>query len=176
MREVRQTVFASTRSMLRESLLGRYVATPLSRIANRVGGGLWPGPESRSNAARARALTLIDVTTHNAGATPPKFETVMSQVVSAAQFSEPTFERLRRIMFPGEVRIPWGASPATVGIPHRKLWEFCYILRAAEQHGRLKPGLSAVGFGVGQEPIPAALARFGLSILATDLDATLTNP
>src|SRR5262249_3893247 len=51
-----------------------------------------------------------------------------------------------------------------------KLWEFCYILRAAEQHGLLKPGRSALGFGVGREPIPAVLAAVGLSVLATDLD------
>jgi 2-polyprenyl-3-methyl-5-hydroxy-6-metoxy-1,4-benzoquinol methylase len=167
MREVRQSVFGS---MLRKALRRRYVAAPLNRIVDRVGPGLWLGPEARANAMRARALTLVDVTTHNAGATPPRFETVVSQVVSAAQFSEPTFERVRRIMFPGAVRIPWGATPAAIDVPHRKLWEFCYILRGAEQHGKLKPGLSAVGFGVGQEPIPAALARFGLSILATDLD------
>jgi hypothetical protein len=171
MREINQSVFGTMRQVLREALRGRYVATSLNRIARRIGGGLWPDSQARGNAARARALTLVDVTTHNAGATPPTFETVVSQVVSAAQFSEPTFERVRRIMFPREVRIPWGASPATIDIPHRKLWEFCYILRAAEQYGKLKPGLSAVGFGVGQEPIPAALARFGLSILATDLDA-----
>jgi hypothetical protein len=77
---------------------------------------------------------------------------------------------MRRIMFPGEARIPWGAQEAPAAVPHRKLWEFCYILRAAEQHGRLEPGMSAVGFGVGQEPIPAALASRGLSVLATDLD------
>jgi hypothetical protein len=148
------------------------LATPLYRIAHRVGGGLWPGSEARAVAARARALARVDVRTHNAGATAPTFETVVSQVVSAGQFAEPTFERVRRSMFPREVRIPWGSSHATVDVPHRKLWEFCYILRAAEQHGRLEPGLSAVGFGVGQEPIPAALARFGLSVLATDLDAS----
>jgi SAM-dependent methyltransferase len=130
------------------------------------------GSETRADAARARALDMVDVTAHNAGATPPRFERVVSQVVSAAQFSEPSFERVRRIMFPREVRIPWGASHATVDVPHRKLWEFCYILRAAEQHGRLEPGLSAVGFGVGQEPIPAALARSGLSVLATDLETS----
>jgi hypothetical protein len=94
----------------------------------------------------------------------------VSQVVSAAQFSEPAFERMRRIMFPNEARIPWGAQEAPAAVPHRKLWEFCYILRAAEQHGRLEAGMSAVGFGVGQEPIPAALASRGLSVLATDLD------
>jgi 2-polyprenyl-3-methyl-5-hydroxy-6-metoxy-1,4-benzoquinol methylase len=148
------------------------LATPLHRIASRVGEGPWPSAKARADLARARALASVDVTAHNAGATTPTFERVVSQVVSAAQFSEPAFERMRRVMFPRDVRIPWGANHATVDVPHRKLWEFCYILRAAEQHGKLEPGLSAVGFGVGQEPIPAALASFGLSVLATDLDAS----
>jgi hypothetical protein len=120
---------------------------------------------------RAKALARVDVSRHNAGGEPPTFEEVVSQVVSAAQFTEESFDRIRRLMFPGAVTIPWGMTEATVTVPHRKLWEFCYIIRAAEQHGKLEPGSSAVGFGVGQEPIPAALARFGLSVLATDLDA-----
>jgi SAM-dependent methyltransferase len=124
-----------------------------------------------ATADRARALARIDVSGHNAGRTPPTFDEVVSQAVSAAQFADPSFERLRRVMFPGAVTIPWGATHASVTVPHRKLWEFVYVLRAAEQHGKLEPGLRAVGFGVGQEPIPAVLARFGLSVLATDLDA-----
>jgi 2-polyprenyl-3-methyl-5-hydroxy-6-metoxy-1,4-benzoquinol methylase len=162
MKGARQRVFES---MLR----------PLSgRIGNKIR-GLRPGSKTRAVVARARALDRVDVSFHNAGATPPTFERVVSQVVSAAQFSEPAFQRLQRVMFPREFRMSWGASHATVDVPHRKLWEFCYVLRAAEQYGRLKPGLSALGFGVGQEPIPAALASCGLSVLATDLDASVAE-
>ena len=132
---------------------------------------LVPAAAAMPTVNRAHALARVDVSRHNAGGTPPTFAEVVSQVVSAAQFAEPSFERLRRVMFPGAVTIPWGSTHASVTVPHRKLWEFVYVLRAAEQHGRLEPGLRAVGFGVGQEPIPAALARFGLSVLATDLDA-----
>jgi 2-polyprenyl-3-methyl-5-hydroxy-6-metoxy-1,4-benzoquinol methylase len=131
-----------------------------------------PGGETRALTARARALALVDVTSHNAGSTPSTFEALVSQVVSAAQFSEPSFKRLRKVLFPQDVRVAWGSEQATIDIPHRKVWEFCYILRAAEQHAKLQPGLTAVGFGVGQEPLPAALAKFGLSVLATDLDAS----
>jgi hypothetical protein len=123
-------------------------------------------------AARARALASVDVSAHNAGGEPPTFDPVVSQVVSAAQFSHPSFERVRRMMFPGAATIPWGSSITAVEVPHRKLWEFCYILRAAEQHGLLEQGRRAVGFGVGREPIPAVLASRGLSVLATDLDAS----
>ena len=122
--------------------------------------------------ARAAALNRIDVSVQNAGSTAPTFAHVASQVVSAAQFVDPSFERLCRIMFPDAVTIPWGHSHATVAVPHRKLWEFVYVMKAAEQHAKLESGGGrALGFGVGQEPIPAALARHGLSVLATDLDA-----
>jgi 2-polyprenyl-3-methyl-5-hydroxy-6-metoxy-1,4-benzoquinol methylase len=145
-----------------------------TRIGGLVSGlrdRLPPGGETRALTARARALALVDVTSHNAGSTAPTFEALVSQVVSAAQFSESSFKRLRKVLFPRDVRVAWGSEQATIDIPHRKVWEFCYILRAAEQHDKLKPGLTAVGFGVGQEPLPAALAKFGLSVLATDLDA-----
>ena len=113
----------------------------------------------------ATALALVDVSPHNAGASCPTFDEVVSQVVSASQFSHPDFQRLQRMIFPGP-------ALATVAMPHRKVWECVYLLRAAEQHGILEPGRRAVGFGVGQEPIPAALADAGLTVLATDLDVT----
>ena len=116
------------------------------------------------------ALDLVDVSAHNAGTSPPNFNTIVSQVVSASQFTHPDFKRLLRTIFPGPVTIPWGYSEATVIVPHRKVWEFVYILRAAEQNGRLEPDRRAVGFGVGHEPIPAGLAQVGMTVLATDLD------
>ena len=51
---------------------------------------------------------------------------------------------------------------------HRKLWEWCEILQAAQDAGVLEPGRSAVGFGVGVEPLPALLAHLGLTVVATD--------
>ena len=98
------------------------------------------------------------------------FDHVVSQVVSASQFSQPDFSRLAHAMFPSGVRIQWGSTDANVVVPHRKTWELVFILRAAEQYGKLVPNCRAVGFGVGQEPIPAFLASLGLSVLATDLD------
>jgi hypothetical protein len=123
-----------------------------------------PGGEHRVTAAAA-ALALVDVSAHNAGASCPTFDHVVSQVVSASQFFHPDFERFQRMLFPGQ-------ALATVTMPHRKVWEGVYVMRAAEQHGILEPGRRAVGFGVGQEPIPAALAQAGLTVLATDLDVT----
>ncbi len=122
-------------------------------------------------AKRARAAARIDVSKHNAGGAAPTFDQVVSQVVSAAQFSHPEFERLRGMMFP-EAGAHSQNPQRLAESPHRKLWEFCYILRAADQHGRLEPGRQALGFGVGREPIPAALASLGLTVLATDLEAS----
>jgi len=115
------------------------------------------------------ALARVDVTEHNRGFTPPTFDTLVSQVVSASQFAHADFERLRRVMYPGVVVLPWGSSPGTAA--HRKVWEFVYVLRAAEQEAVLAAGRRALGFGVGREPLPAALAKHGLSVLATDLGA-----
>lgn len=118
-------------------------------------------------------LDRVDVSAHNAGATPPTFDRLVSQVVSAAQFAHDDFERLRQVLFPHRVVLPLGQAGEA---PHRKLWEYVYVLRAAEQHGLLEPGRRALGFGVGREPIPAALARYGLSVVATDLANEADEP
>ena len=51
---------------------------------------------------------------------------------------------------------------------HRKVWEWCYILQALETHGLARPGSSAIGFGVGTEPLVSALVSRGVRVLATD--------
>jgi hypothetical protein len=51
---------------------------------------------------------------------------------------------------------------------HRKYWEWIYILNTALNNGICVPGKYALGFGVGQEPLPAAFTKFGVRITATD--------
>jgi hypothetical protein len=51
---------------------------------------------------------------------------------------------------------------------HRKCWEWCFILEALRQSGSIRAGSTGIGFGVGQEPTVAALASFGIRVLATD--------
>jgi hypothetical protein len=53
---------------------------------------------------------------------------------------------------------------------HRKQWEFCYIAQALFERGLLQVGRSGLGFGVGQEPLPALFASLGCSVVATDQD------
>ncbi len=52
--------------------------------------------------------------------------------------------------------------------PHRKTWEFAYILALLESKGMVAPGHSGLGFGTGREPLPSVLARAGVSVMASD--------
>ncbi len=115
-------------------------------------------------------LASVDVSEHNQGLPPPTFGHVVSQVVSASQFTDPNFVRLRHDVYPMGVHLPTGGTPGIA--PHRKVWEYVYVLRAAEQHGLLEPGRRALGFGVGTEPLPAALAKYGIAVVATDQEDT----
>ncbi|MCR9294966.1 MAG: methyltransferase domain-containing protein [bacterium] len=55
-------------------------------------------------------------------------------------------------------------------MPHRKLWEHCFILQALYERGLLNEGRRGLGFAVGQEVLPALMAQLGCEILASDLD------
>jgi 2-polyprenyl-3-methyl-5-hydroxy-6-metoxy-1,4-benzoquinol methylase len=52
---------------------------------------------------------------------------------------------------------------------HRKVWEFVYIAQALWTKGKMKAGMSGLGFGCGNEPLPSLFAKFGVAILGTDL-------
>lgn len=54
---------------------------------------------------------------------------------------------------------------------HRKKWEFAFVTDVAEHYIRSMEleSLSAIGFGVGSEPIPAWFASRGIKVIATDL-------
>lgn len=49
---------------------------------------------------------------------------------------------------------------------HRKQWEFVTILEVLED--KLKPGTTALGFGVGTEPLTSYFASKGIKVTATD--------
>lgn len=51
---------------------------------------------------------------------------------------------------------------------HRKQWEFYFIVQALYERGMLEPGKRALGFGVGQEPLPALFASRGAGVVASD--------
>lgn len=86
---------------------------------------------------------------------PPSLQAPVTQLCTEGQFREPEFADWCRAL---------DLAPAH----HRKVWEFCYILAVLDAQGVLKPGARALGFGVGQEPVPALLAKRGLTVVATD--------
>lgn len=51
---------------------------------------------------------------------------------------------------------------------HRKQWEFGYILHHLLERGVITPEARGLGFGVGMELLPAAFARMGSHIVASD--------
>ena len=51
-------------------------------------------------------------------------------------------------------------------IYHRKIWEDCFALQAIWEAGLLRPGVSALCFGAGEEPLPSYLASCGVDVLA----------
>ncbi len=87
----------------------------------------------------------------------PNLQRPVSQAVTAAQCTDPVYTH-----WCGVIR----EEPKL----HRKQWEFVYVLQALEVRGMLAPGRRGLGFGVGREPLVAALAARGCSLLATDLE------
>lgn len=53
---------------------------------------------------------------------------------------------------------------------HRKMWEFCYITQQLYSHGAMSDGKRGLGFGCGEEPLSSLFAKYGASVVATDLD------
>ena len=86
---------------------------------------------------------------------PPRLSRPTSQLCTASQFDEPDYAA-------------WCATIAEAPRPHRKQWEFCWILAALRAADAIRPGARALGFGVGTEPIPAMLASHGVEVVATD--------
>ncbi len=86
----------------------------------------------------------------------PSLTAPVSQLCTASQFAEPAYAR-------------WCEEIGEVPRSHRKQWEFVFILQTLARHGMLSPGRSGIGFGVGEEPLPALMARHGVAVIATDL-------
>ncbi len=123
-----------------------------------------PTPLTTREAAelyQARCLAMVELSRHNSGGVIPTFPNLTSQAPSAAQCDTPEYLEIATRLF------GWTEPPAE-DVYHRKHWEWIYILQAIREAGLLRSGASAVGFGVGSEPVPAFLAAEGISVLATD--------
>jgi SAM-dependent methyltransferase len=147
----------------RFSLLDRradQVDRQLEALASDVGKLLSKAPAA-ARIAQAELLARIDLREHNADPRPPRFDALECQSVSAGQCDEPAYREWSSLIE------NWDGEPAGQQY-NRKLWEWAYIAEAVRTAGLMEPGRHAVGFGVGNEPMPAIFARHGVRVLATD--------
>lgn len=86
------------------------------------------------------------------------FATGTGQVASARHVDDPAYLSASRAI-------------AEENLFHRKHWEWVFIHVTADRHGLLEPGRSALGFGVGTEPLVSAFAARGVGVVATDQPA-----
>jgi len=92
----------------------------------------------------------------------PSWEPLGWQLPTAAQMQDPVFAK-------------WSAATRTPLSMHRKYWEWAYIMQALDAHGLLREGKRGLGFAVGKEPLTAAIASMGCSVVATDLDFSMAE-
>jgi len=64
----------------------------------------------------------------------------------------------------------WCKELKIAPIYHRKIWEYAFVLQCLHDHDLLCEGVSAMGFGCGEEPMASYFATLGLDTLVTDLD------
>ncbi len=152
----------------------------LDSLAERVSAlGAEPGELER--AMRSGWLQRVDVTDHNQAGGPPAFTDFDSHVVSAAQCVAPAYLAWYRKLLPGwledsvartEGGDEWerrgGVTGAPIPLFNRKAWEWAYIAEMASQAVGSRRGGRALGFGVGNEPLPALFAGWGMDVVATD--------
>lgn len=85
----------------------------------------------------------------------PNLDDPVSQLCTNGQVLSGTYARICKEL---------GVNPR----PHRKQWEFVWIVAAMQKAGIVQPGCKVVGFGCGREPLPAYFASRGMDVLATD--------
>ena len=155
------------------SVLGRFRERLLSSIARRVTDHLRPEIEGLVRARVAAGLEELgvgsldkpwkkniyipDARLHQAPEEAPFME---YSTCSAADFFHPRYAEIS-----GRLRIPL--------VYHRKYWEWVFIFKTAADSGVGRARKRALGFGVGTEPLPAALAGLGAEVVATDAPAEI---
>lgn len=81
------------------------------------------------------------------------------------RFGDPYLGKSQRIRLE-DFQSPWYRGDRSRS--HRKNWEHAIIAHLFERRYGAASRAKALGFGVGQEPLPAMLAHAGASVLATD--------
>lgn len=122
--------------------------------------GLWSfGVEAQrlTLAAQARLFKPRAYTLGYQPSSPaaPSFDRLTTQLVTTEQFFHPRFRA-------------WCKEIRSQLRFNRKTWEFVFILEALRQNGMLEPGRRGLGFGCGEEPLPAAMINRGATVVASD--------
>ena len=86
----------------------------------------------------------------------PKMTGLVCQLATQGQMESEAFKR-------------WCHEMKDTPRYHRKQWEYAYVLQGLYENDLLKPGRSGLGFGVGTEPLPALMAKYGCKVVATDM-------
>jgi len=86
----------------------------------------------------------------------PSLTEPCSQTCTENQFAEPLYSELSETL-----------ELTNRGL-HRKAWEFVWIAAVLKKAALLREGNKGIGFGIGQEPLPAFFASHGVQVLATD--------
>ena len=86
----------------------------------------------------------------------PKMTGLVCQLVTQSQMESEAFKR-------------WCHEIKERPRYHRKQWEYAYVLQGLYENDLLGPGRSGLGFGVGTEPLPALMAKYGCEVVATDM-------
>jgi len=93
----------------------------------------------------------------------PSLEEPVSQLCTSDQMTGPYYEDIC-------------ARIHEVPRPHRKVWEFVFIMAVLSRYGKVQPGMRLLGFGVGCETLPAVFASLGAKVVATDAPtSTIAN-
>lgn len=96
-------------------------------------------------------LPALDV----AGTSDADAPFMTASTCSTSDFVHPRF---------AEIAAMWRVPPQL----HRKLWEHVFIVHHLLERDLLRTDVRGLGFGVGQEPLPALFASLGCDITATD--------
>jgi hypothetical protein len=89
----------------------------------------------------------------------PRMTHLVCQVATQSQMESGVFKR-------------WCHEIKEIPRYHRKQWEYAYVLQGLYENNLLRPGTLGLGFGVGKEPLPALMAKYGCRVIATDIDVT----
>jgi SAM-dependent methyltransferase len=94
----------------------------------------------------------------------------LQKTAAAPGFTKLTGKLCTQDDFETDWLLYWSQELRTVPYYHRKIWELCYICQVLFAEGKLAPQQRGVGFGCGQEPLPSLFAKYGVHVMATDLD------